>query len=279
MFTSCISFDSYIKPQPACSRSVRGSVVYLLIPTSNHNLGRIGIAKEYVVYLLIPTSNHNSVSVLSAAWMLYIFWFLHQTTTVRWPMLAHCRLYIFWFLHQTTTFTWFFTLSRCCISFDSYIKPQHSWLTLLPWMVVYLLIPTSNHIWCGIYLGVAVLYIFWFLHQTTTMATSRRRRTRCISFDSYIKPQLSDITPLKYFVVYLLIPTSNHNCHAERPRESGVVYLLIPTSNHNKSAPQPRRTELYIFWFLHQTTTTAIITTLKTPLYIFWFLHQTTTVR
>ena len=33
----------------------------------------------------------------------------------------------------------------------------------------------------------------------------------CISFDSYIKPQRQENYYKKYSVVYLLIPTSNHN--------------------------------------------------------------------
>ena len=33
----------------------------------------------------------------------------------------------------------------------------------------------------------------------------------CISFDSYIKPQLLDVQRQIEQVVYLLIPTSNHN--------------------------------------------------------------------
>ena len=33
----------------------------------------------------------------------------------------------------------------------------------------------------------------------------------CISFDSYIKPQLLQVLMLGTIVVYLLIPTSNHN--------------------------------------------------------------------
>ena len=35
---SCISFDSYIKPQLITSVQAPPTVVYLLIPTSNHNL-------------------------------------------------------------------------------------------------------------------------------------------------------------------------------------------------------------------------------------------------
>ena len=47
----------------------------------------------------------------------------------------------------------------------------------------------------------------------------------CISFDSYIKPQLPSGTPFVITVVYLLIPTSNHN-------------LLVSSLNHQS---------LYIF--------------------------------
>ncbi len=35
------------------------------------------------------------------------------------------------------------------------------------------------------------------------------------------------------YVVYLLIPTSNHNLLADVVAMFEVVYLLIPTSNHN----------------------------------------------
>ena len=35
-----------------------------------------------------------------------------------------------------------------------------------------------------------MLYIFWFLHQTTTITEPELIKLGCISFDSYIKPQL-----------------------------------------------------------------------------------------
>ena len=55
----CISFDSYIKPQ-RCRYAIHGRhVVYLLIPTSNHNSSIQYAVTDTVVYLLIPTSNHN----------------------------------------------------------------------------------------------------------------------------------------------------------------------------------------------------------------------------
>ena len=144
--------------------------------------------------------------------MLYIFRFLHQTTTSGLLVLAFSLLYIFWFLHQTTT-RWHHHISTwSCISFDSYIKPQRQGHLVQYAMVVYLLIPTSNHNLC--------------------------------SSGSFSR-----------MVVYLLIPTSNHNFSATNEGWPLVVYLLIPTSNHNLNLLQNNKIKLYIFWFLHQTTT------------------------
>ena len=144
-----------------------------------------------VVYLLIPTSNHNADDYGIVMGMLYIFWFLHQTTTERSEQRASGWLYIFWFLHQTTTTPAIGSSLRCCISFDSYIKPQHGKVKIIFRTVVYLLIPTSNHNLSAAISKIFWLYIFWFLHQTTTCGKWFRRCYGCISFDSYIKPQLS----------------------------------------------------------------------------------------
>ena len=186
-------------------------VVYLLIPTSNHNQAENNVLKGIVVYLLIPTSNHNCViNAVLLVW-LYIFWFLHQTTTVVKRLRKVFMLYIFWFLHQTTTQLSTGTNHSCCISFDSYIKPQlrirNTYTELVVYLliptsnhnnqilqlyllnVVYLLIPTSNHNLCYIDKEYSTLYIFWFLHQTTTLIGLLSELIRCISFDSYIKPQ------------------------------------------------------------------------------------------
>ena len=70
---SCISFDSYIKPQLCIPTLVLISVVYLLIPTSNHNKGMLDILEGIVVYLLIPTSNHNRFDLFKYSSQLYIF--------------------------------------------------------------------------------------------------------------------------------------------------------------------------------------------------------------
>ena len=164
---SCISFDSYIKPQLYSNFLCKFRVVYLLIPTSNHNFWYPPSMTGIVVYLLIPTSNHNC-------------------------------------FHNLVFFC-------CCISFDSYIKPQLERSSMSCWIVVYLLIPTSNHNWLLIVIIAFMLYIFWFLHQTTTTLPRSSSPRCCISFDSYIKPQLCFALSWRSWVVYLLIPTSNHN--------------------------------------------------------------------
>ena len=119
----CISFESYIKPQRERCPGTYRWVVYLLNPTSNHNIFGTHYAQAAVVYLLNPTSNHNSTWITSFSMLLYIFWILHQTTTL--PSLVNA-------------------LSRC-ISFESYIKPQLNRSCIWARVVVYLLNPTSNH--------------------------------------------------------------------------------------------------------------------------------------
>ena len=79
--------------------------------------------------------------------------------------------------------------SSSCISFVSYIKPQRRRIQQHHHWVVYLSFPTSNHnVLPDTQFG-AVLYIFRFLHQTTTTRISMLKQFGCISFVSYIKPQ------------------------------------------------------------------------------------------
>ena len=73
MAVSCISFDSYIKPQRAAQANLQTVVVYLLIPTSNHNECVLRGWRQLVVYLLIPTSNHNLAVVDKGfCWVVYL---------------------------------------------------------------------------------------------------------------------------------------------------------------------------------------------------------------
>ena len=110
-------------------------------------------------------------------------------------------------------FPWFTPGSRLsgCRSFVSYIKPQLSLVVSLKSDVVYLSFPTSNHNRAYAREAIKMLYIFRFLHQTTTYHCPTFPTGRCISFVSYIKPQPQGRLPDTDFVVYLSFPTSNHN--------------------------------------------------------------------
>ena len=101
--SSCISFESYIKPQHSAgiviSRHCCISFESYIKPQRQCCLHRQGS----VVYLLNPTSNHNPAAGTSLSPWLYIFWILHQTTTLRHLVWFYTQLYIFWIQHQTTT--------------------------------------------------------------------------------------------------------------------------------------------------------------------------------
>ena len=191
------------------------------------------------------------------------------------------------------------TLSLSCISYYSYIKPQLSIFPVLQHCVVYRTIPTSNH---NSTIDVRInfmLYIVLFLHQTTTsfadcciysccisyysyikpqlLWTTSNIVRCCISYYSYIKPQLNDKQGAEGEVVYRTIPTSNHNISFAHKQVSFVVYRTIPTSNHNSIRVSAAPLLLYIVLFLHQTTTGFWGTFSCSALYIVLFLHQTTT--
>ena len=165
---SCISFDSYIKPQLEINLTKIHCVVYLLIPTSNHNSAVIYSAAPWVVYLLIPTSNHNRGEHFAVN--LPVVYLLIPTSNHNCSGSAVGSASVVYLLIPTSNHNplLFYARKR---------------------FVVYLLIPTSNHNSCSCATAIIVLYIFWFLHQTTTFKKCDIERARCISFDSYIKPQ------------------------------------------------------------------------------------------
>ena len=142
-------------------------------------------------------------------------------------------MYIVLFLHQTTTLCLILKIIIRCISYYSYIKPQPTCREVCFFVVVYRTIPTSNHNDTTIIKHSGVLYIVLFLHQTTTSSLCNQVQGGCISYYSYIKPQLFPRWFRILKVVYRTIPTSNHNC-------STSLSLFI---------------RLYIVLFLHQTTT------------------------
>ena len=230
----------------------------------------------YIFWFLHQTT--TSTSTASATRQLYIFWFLHQTTTYNRIFYNSGQLYIFWFLHQTTTVAVKFCSTFCCISFDSYIKPQPGKRRR---RLARSCISFDSYIKpqrIGLYNFTAIRCISFDSYIKPQLAGCLLHVSAgCISFDSYIKPQPMVARRAALRVVYLLIPTSNHNLQARAVDDVLVVYLLIPTSNHNHRVFDWFTHMLYIFWFLHQTTTGLECLTEARELYIFWFLHQTTT--
>ena len=78
--------------------------LYILYFTSNHNHHMEYNSEDMVAYLQLSTSNHNIQFILMCEKELYIFSFLHQTTTSMCDGTGIVKLYIFSFLHQTTTY-------------------------------------------------------------------------------------------------------------------------------------------------------------------------------
>ena len=217
-----------------------------------------------------------SSSVLTSK-RLYIILFLHQTTTfvVMLIYLKRCISYYSYIKPQRLRRYAF--RQMCCISYYSYIKPQPGLNPQLTNVVVYHTIPTSNHNCRQSLPPCLLLYIILFLHQTTTLGRSTKKRcllyiilflhqtttlgriilpaTCCISYYSYIKPQPGLNPQLANVVVYHTIPTSNHNLYVLIVFMVYVVYHTIPTSNHNCGGGGGFTAMLYIILFLHQTTT------------------------
>ena len=78
-----------------------------------------------------------------------------------------------------------------------------------------------------------MLYIFIFLHQTTTENTALTALDRCISLYSYIKPQRISITLKRIDSCISLYSYIKPQRRVRFELPPSVVYLYIPTSNHN----------------------------------------------
>ena len=160
--TRCISSLFYIKPQLSniltwTIRSCISSLFYI-----KPQRWPVTVLRKWVVYLLFSTSNHNLPHLLSDFSALYIFSFLHQTTTPRNICAVRKRLYIFSFLHQTTTYGERGNWTKCCISSLFYIKPQQQSRPGTGVCVVYLLFSTSNHnLVCRRNIGMSVVYLLF----------------------------------------------------------------------------------------------------------------------
>ena len=163
----CLSSCSYIKPQQRDGDILYLSVVYHLVPTSNHNHQTFTMPSTFVVYHLVPTSNHNHQAVCSFLFWLFIILFLHQTTTClrTTAFIKSCLSSCSYIKPQPIKVSLIFLM--CCLSSCSYIKPQRQFKAQFKgpsclsscsyikpqqgtwcnhwYLVVYHLVPTSNH--------------------------------------------------------------------------------------------------------------------------------------
>ena len=254
--TGCISYYSYIKPQLRDGYRI-------------HQQGCISY------YSYIKPQHWKNQSFGSSGCISYYSYIKPQQILISKRITLSCISYYSYIKPQQEIET--LTDGTSCISYYSYIKPQpaigagagllvvyrtiptsnHN--VLLNWytkhFVVYRTIPTSNHNVLLLVAGGVVLYIVLFLHQTTTNFPDSLFFQSCISYYSYIKPQLHVLRLVNEGVVYRTIPTSNHNNGSSLLYHRSVVYRTIPTSNHNEPLTNWTSIRLYIVLFLHQTTT------------------------
>ena len=100
----CISFYSYIKPQPNERLSFVAFRCISFYSYIKPQLWHIVHFLFRVVYRSIPTSNRNQIQIQKFRKLLYIVLFLHQTATCVPGHSGIRMLYIVLFLHQTATF-------------------------------------------------------------------------------------------------------------------------------------------------------------------------------
>ena len=254
--TGCISYISYIKPQLLQRSIALPRVVSLIYPTSNHNQAGM-LLPIYTLYLLYILHQTTTQKIYQDYYRkLYLLYILHQTTTHKMTDTRKRRLYLLYILHQTTTGRAFYKVGRGCISYISYIKPQH------------LSVCTTTKPSC-------ISYISYIKPQRSRVIGSTKQS--CISYISYIKPQQTMCEHPRTIVVSLIYPTSNHNRGTTINDRSEVVSLIYPTSNHNPlylplGLPQ-------VVSLIYPTSNHNLcLTILKIYLlYLLYILHQTTT--
>ena len=103
--------------------------------------------------------------------------------------------------------------------------------------------------------GMLRLYIVLFLHQTATEGEGKTLCFSCISFYSYIKPQLFSLQPTRTASCISFYSYIKPQLYVSFGCSVWVVYRSIPTSNRNLDSMPFAFIKLYIVLFLHQTAT------------------------
>ena len=180
--------------------------------TSNHNIIGVAAVRPKVVSHSNSTSNHNISLEEARLELLFLIPILHQTTTYERSGKRCALLFLIPILHQTTTAMQTSTSSRCCFSFQFYIKPQLLTGNRDAVLVVSHSNSTSNH-------NIRAVGMTAFNVVSHSNSTSNHNLFFVlISYNSVVSHSNS---------------TSNHNISREEARMELVVSHSNSTSNHN----------------------------------------------
>ena len=180
------------------------------------------------------TSNHNISLEEARLELLFLIPILHQTTTYERSGKRCALLFLIPILHQTTTAMQTSTSSRCCFSFQFYIKPQPFFGLIDRILVVSHSNSTSNH---------NFEHLFQLMHAVVSHSNSTSNHNASFgNAQKYMVVSHSNSTSNHNSVTYVLAgvvvvshsnSTSNHNpAHVQLSADS-VVSHSNSTSNHN----------------------------------------------
>ena len=167
---SCMSCPSYIKPQLNGNTGQAETRCMSCPSYIKPQLKRDTLGKGSVVCLVLPTSNHNLLNLCVVCVGLYVLSFLHQTTTcnvrhLRQTRCMSCPSYI-----KPQLILAFKNIPHVvCLVLPT---SNHNFTCLFQNLlkVVCLVLPTSNHNYKVIIDAFTELYVLSFLHQTTTLS-------------------------------------------------------------------------------------------------------------
>ena len=186
--------------------------------TSNHNIIGVAAVRPKVVSHSNSTSNHNISLEEARLELLFLIPILHQTTTYERSGKRCALLFLIPILHQTTTAMQTSTSSRCCFSFQFYIKPQPFFGLIDRILVVSHSNSTSNHNIKSIMYISSRLFLIPILHQTTT--TIMRFLLRRPLF---LIPILHQTTTSRMAVIHILHVTHMTPMHKTSCRTPGKL--------------------------------------------------------
>ena len=186
--------------------------------TSNHNIIGVAAVRPKVVSHSNSTSNHNISLEEARLELLFLIPILHQTTTYERSGKRCALLFLIPILHQTTTAMQTSTSSRCCFSFQFYIKPQPFFGLIDRILVVSHSNSTSNH---NLY-AVSNRKTQVVSHSNST-SNHNSSRVILISYSLFLIPILHQTTTSRMAVIHILHVTHMTPMHKTSCRTPGKL--------------------------------------------------------